>query len=82
MEKKADQEWKLEKIVLEFQNWGEHKGKYCGSIKFTNGESEMFQFNVNPNMAQPYIDLMANDIVVAASGLADRLMESLGLKKE
>jgi hypothetical protein len=81
MEKKLDQEWKLDKIELEFQRWGEHKGKYCGSIKFSNGENESFQFNFHPGLAQPYIDLMAKDIVIAASGLADRLMESLGLRK-
>lgn len=76
-----DQQWKLQKIELEFQTYGEHKGKYCGSIYFTNGEHESFRFNVKPNMAQPYIDLIAEDIVIAASGLADRLMESLGIQK-
>jgi hypothetical protein len=81
MEKKPDQEWKLDKIELEFQRWGENKGKYSGSIKFSNGENESFSFNVRPELAQPYIDLMAKDIVIAASGLADRLMESLGLRK-
>lgn len=78
---KLDQEWKLKKIELEFQNWGEHKGKYCGSISFQNGEHESFQFNVRPDMAQQYIDVIAEDIVIAASGLADRLMESLGIQK-
>ena len=81
MEKKLDQEWKLQKIELEFQRWGENKGKYAGSIEFANGENESFRFNVRPDLAQPYIDLMAKDIVIAASGLADRLMESLGLRK-
>jgi hypothetical protein len=81
MEKKPDQEWRLDKIELEFQRWGENKGKYSGSIQFSNGENESFRFNVRPELAQPYIDLMAKDIVIAASGLADRLMESLGLRK-
>jgi len=31
-------------------------------------------------MAQPYIDLMAKDIVKCAESLGSRLIESLGLK--
>jgi hypothetical protein len=31
-------------------------------------------------MAQKYIDLIAQDIVMAATGLGERLKESLGLK--
>jgi hypothetical protein len=76
---KAD-DWKLKKIELEFQPYGEHKGKYVGSIRFQNGDFESFDFKIRPEMAQSYIDLISVDIVKAASSLGDRLIKSLGLE--
>jgi hypothetical protein len=78
----ARENWRLDKLSIEFQRYGEDKGKYTGSIRFQNGEFESFSFNVRPDMAQPYIDLIAEDIVKAASNLGERLLLSLGLPKE
>ncbi len=78
---KAD-DWKLQKLEIEFQTYGVHKGEYCGTIRFQNGEFESFQFKIRPDMAQPYIDLIADDIILTASSLGERLIESLGLKEE
>ena len=72
-------EWRLESVSLSFMTYGEHKGKYAGSITFQNGENESFKFKVRPDMAQDYIDLIASDIVKGAANLADRLLVSLGL---
>ena len=79
MSKRDD--WKLKKIELEFNGYGEDKGKYTGSVKFQNGEYESFTFMIRPEMAQSYIDLIASDVVRGASNLADRLLISLGLEK-
>lgn len=79
--KEAKDDWRLQKIELEFQAYGEDKGKYVGKIKFQNGQFESFDFKIRPEMAQPYIDLMSADIVKCAESLGSRLIESLGLKK-
>ena len=73
-------DWRLDKIELEFQSFGEHKGKYAGKIRFQNGDFESFSFKIRPDQAQPYIDLIAEDIVKGAESLGQRLLESLGLK--
>ena len=73
------QEWKLDKITIEFQSFGEHKGKYAGMIRFQNGDFESFQFKVRPEIAEKYIQLLSGDIVKSASELGDKLIESLGL---
>lgn len=73
-------DWRLKKLELEFQSFGEHKGKYCGSIYFQNGDFESFQFKIRPDMAEPYIDLIAADIIQAAGQLTERLVQSLGLR--
>lgn len=79
--KEPKDNWRLQKIELEFQRWGEDKDKYVGKIVFENGEHESFSFKIRPEMAQPYIDLMASDIVKCAESLGSRLIESLGLRK-
>lgn len=73
--------WVLDKIEIEFQNYGEHKGKYAGRIRFQNGEFESFTFKIRPDMAQPYINIISEDIVRCAESLGSRLVESLGLRK-
>lgn len=81
-EKKPSDDWKLQKIELEFKTWGEYEGKYAGTIRFQNGDYESFQFKLRPDMAQPYIDLLADDIVKAATILGERLLVSLGLAEQ
>lgn len=80
--KNPKDEWRLQKIEIEFQRWGEHTGKYAGKIQFENGEYESFSFKLRPEMAEPYIKLMSKDIVESAESLGTRLIESLGIKKE
>ena len=83
---KLNNNWKLKSIEIEFQKGYDFKDKpeekhdrYEGIIKFENDERESFSFRVKPDMAQKYIDLIANDIITAATGLGERLKESLGL---
>lgn len=84
---KLNNNWKLKSIEIEFQKGYDFKDnkpeekvdRYEGMIKFENDEKESFSFRVKPNMAQKYIDLIANDIVTAATGLGERIKESLGL---
>ena len=78
--------WRLKSINIDFKKGynfeddpEKKKDRYEGTIEFENGESEMFRFNVKPDLAQKYIDLIAEDIVVAASDLGERLKSSLGL---
>jgi hypothetical protein len=76
-----DNNWRLDSIKLDFQTWGENKGKYAGSVRFENGDYESFSFKIRPDMAQPYINLIASDVVKGADALAQRLCVSLGLKE-
>jgi hypothetical protein len=73
-------DWKLKELKLEFNTYGEYEGKYTGKVRFLNGEFESFEFRIRPEMAEPYIDLIAADVVKGAESLGIRLIESLGLK--
>lgn len=83
---KINAQWRLKSIDIRFKNGlkfekdpVKQKDRYEGTISFENEESETFSFRVKPDMAQKYIDLIAQDIVLAATGLGERLKESLGL---
>lgn len=79
----ADQ-WRLDKIEIEFKKGQSYEkdpqkqtDRYEGRIRFENNEFEYFQFRVNPDMSQKYISLIAKDIVLAASGLGERVKSSI-----
>ena len=77
--------YKLDSIKIEFKkgySFDKTKDRYEGLIKFSNGDSESFQFKIREDMAKPYIDLMANEIIKSANELGNRLIESLGLSLE
>lgn len=74
-------DWKLRNLSLEFNIWGDDKGKYTGDITFSNGENESFSFKIKPDMAERYIDLIADDVVRGARSLSDRLIKSLKLNE-
>ncbi len=73
-------DWRLQKIELEFQTYGDHKGNYLGKIKFQNGDYESFEFKIRPEMSQSYIDLIGEEIAKHAESLGSRLKDSLNLK--
>lgn len=82
-----DNNWKLDKIEICFKHGYDHekdpvkqKDRYEGSIRFSNGDFESFNFKVRPDMAEKYIQLLSKDIVESANDLGNRLIESLGLK--
>lgn len=74
-------DWQLVNFELELQTFGENKGKYTGKIRFQNGDFESFRFNIKPEMAKPYINLIAKEIVASADSLAKQLIESLNLEE-
>ena len=83
---KLNSNWKLKSLRIDFQQGYEwqkepekQKDRYEGMIEFENEEKESFSFRVKPNMANKYIELISEDIVTAATGLGERLKESLGL---
>lgn len=76
-----EKDWILEKITIEYVRYGDDKGKYKGRITFQNGEFESFSFNLKPELTQPYLDLISNEIVKSSNELTVRLLEQLKLSK-
>lgn len=74
-----DAGWKLESLRIEFQTYGDYKGKYCGKVRFNNREDEAFMFNLTPDDTEKYLQLINEKLVATASHLGDRLLASLNL---
>lgn len=78
----ASSDWRLQSITIQFKkgySFDKSKDRYEGKIKFANSEEESFEFKIREDLSQPYIDLIAEDIVKNATYLGERLMKSLGL---
>lgn len=69
--------WALTDLRLELTEYGENKGKYTGRLSFSNKERDSFTFNIRPEMAQPFIDLIAKEVAACANKLGDKLITSL-----
>lgn len=83
MENQKQQEttWVLESIRIDFIAYGEDKGKYKGSIQFSNKEGDVFTFRLNPTLANAYLELIKDTVVLSANELADKLQQSLNQNK-
>jgi len=80
-----DNSWRLESIKIDFKKgykFENTKDRYEGKIKFSNQDEESFEFKIREDFTQPYIDLIASDIVKNATYLGERLIVSLGLNKK
>jgi hypothetical protein len=78
-------EWKLKKISLEFvkgYTYNKTEDRYEGRIEFMNNEYESFSVKVTDDMSEPYLKLIAGEVVKNAQQLADKLEKSLVTKQQ
>ena len=73
--------WVLDSISIERIDWGENAGKYQGSIRFKNGQHDSFTFRLNPTLANAYLELIKDTVVLSANQLAEKLQQSLNQNK-
>lgn len=70
-------QWRLESIRLHYQEYGEHKGKYTGEVKFENKQQESLSFKISPEKSNQFLLLIKDLVVESASELGDKLIQSL-----
>lgn len=71
------QNWVLENIQIERIRWGNEEGKYKGSIQFRNEAADQFTFRLNPTLANAYLELIKDTVVLSANQLVEKLKQSL-----
>ena len=69
--------WVLGSISIERINWGTDEGKYKGTICFKNEIADHFTFHLNPTLANAYLELIKDTVVLSANQLVEKLKQSL-----
>ena len=85
MTETTKENWTLNKLSIEFQkgySFNETKDHYVGRIEFSNGENESFVIKLREDMTEPYLKLVAQEVIKNAQQLADRMAETLTFKSE
>jgi hypothetical protein len=78
---KQETTWVLESIRIDLITYGNDKGKYRGSIRFSNNDFDEFTFKLNPTLANVYLELIKDTVVLSANQLAEKLQKSLNENK-
>lgn len=73
------QGWQLESLRIDFQTYGEFKGKYVSKIVFQNKKTDAFTFVLSPEKTEQYLHLIKDEIATSAGMLGQRLLQSLSL---
>lgn len=68
--------WELQSISIKKEYWGEHKDKFVGEIKFSNGK-DSFTFALTPTLSNMYLLLIKDIIILSANELGNKLKDSL-----
>lgn len=76
------QGWQLENLRIDFQTYGEFKGKHTAKITFQNKQSDAFTFSLSPEETQQFLMLIKDKIVGNAGMLGQRLLHSLSMLPE
>lgn len=80
-----NQEWILEKLTIEFKkgySWSGTEDHYEGRIQFSNGDNESFTIKLREDMTEPYLKLVAQEVIKNSQQLAKRMAETLTFKSE
>jgi hypothetical protein len=72
-----EQKWILDSIKIEIIRWGDDVGKYKGTIMFRDEESDQFTFQLNPTLANAYLELIKDTVLLSANQLVEKLKQSL-----
>lgn len=70
-------QWRMQSIRLDYKDYGEHKGKYTGEIKFENKQQESFAFKISPEKSDQFLALIKDVVIESANELGNKLIQSL-----
>lgn len=70
-------QWRMQSIRLAYMDYGEHKGKYTGEIKFENKHQESFAFKISPERSDQFLSLIKEVVIESSHNLGKDLVNSL-----
>ena len=69
--------YKLKEFSTRLREYGPDAGKYFGSVKFINSESEEFTFNISQEQSDEFLKLIEQKIRETANELGTKLISSI-----
>lgn len=66
----------LTRLEIRMENWGENAGKYTGRVWFGDSSSNM-DFQVNQEISQQIIKLVADQLIESASKVAKAMVSPI-----
>lgn len=69
--------FELKSLNIEFQIWGEYKGKYVGKVKFENGNQDAFMFTLSTEETMEYINIISKKVGASAKQLGENIASSM-----
>lgn len=69
--------WELKSLNIEYQVWGEYKGKYVGKVKFENGNQDAFMFTLSTEETMDYLNIVSNRVGLSAQQLGEKIAGSM-----
>ncbi|MGN0871196.1 MAG: hypothetical protein ACI4UV_08400 [Victivallales bacterium] len=75
-EKERNEEMYIEELKIEFNRWGENKGKYTAVVKLRDKKNEL-SIVMNPEVSIRLLPLVAEELCKAAADYADDLRQKL-----
>ena len=72
-----NEEWRLKSLFIDYQEWGELKGKYLGKVTFANGEKDSFNFSLTSEQSHEYLALIQQAVVKSANRLGEKVVNSM-----
>lgn len=72
-----NQEWRLQRLEVNYNLYGEHKDQYTGSARFTNGVKMDVNFMLDQSKCNKFISLIQEEIQEQAKNLGSLLVTSM-----
>lgn len=69
--------FELKSLSIEYQIWGEYKGKYVGKVKFENGNQDAFMFTLSTEETMEYINIISKKVGASAQQLGETIASSM-----
>lgn len=76
-----DKTWQLDEIRILYRDYGEYKGMYIGRISFKNKSEDSFVFNLSPEKADKFLQLIGHELVIQGNDLGKNLLKSIGMER-
>lgn len=69
--------WRLDRMTVNYCDYGDNKGKHTGTIEFRNDNRDSFLFQLDAEKVSQYMDLIRGDVSETAENLGKLLASSI-----